>query len=117
MSKLNKLGIKGEEIAEKFLINKGHSILYKNLKISYKEVDLITLDRDSLVFIEVKTRKTLLGGYPEDHISNAKIKNLKEAALIFLHQNPQYEFVRFDVISIVINNSNAEITHFEDAFF
>lgn len=117
MSKLNNLGSKGEKIAEIFLLNIGHIILYRNLKISYKEIDLITLHKNNLVFVEVKTRSSLMAGYPEDHISKSKIKNLKDAALAFLHHNPQYNTVRFDVISIIINKSSFEIKHFEDAFF
>lgn len=117
MSKLNNLGSKGEKIAEIFLLNIGHIILYRNLKISYKEIDLITLHENTVVFVEVKTRSSTITGYPEDHISSAKIKNLKDAALVFLHHNPQYTTVRFDVISIIINKSNFEIKHFEDAFY
>lgn len=118
MSKLNKLGIKGEQLAKKFLEKKGHIILHTNLKIQYKEIDIISLHQSQLVFSEIKTRSSLFGGYPEEHITKSKINHLKTALHIYLNNNPQYTQARIDIISIIIkDNKTYDILHFEDAIY
>ncbi len=59
-----------------------------------------------------------MGGYPEDHISKAKIKHLRSALEQFLLQNPQYTFSRIDIISIILKNDIViDIQHYEDAIY
>ncbi len=118
MAKHNETGIKGEKIAENFLQTKGYKILYRNWKWEKKEVDLVAELDELLVFVEVKTRSTAYFGYPEDAVGPAKQDYLKTAAEEFLYQNPQYQRIRFDIISIITQKDIIkEIVHFEDAFF
>lgn len=118
MAKHNETGIKGEEIAENFLQTKGYKILYRNWTYDKKEVDIIALKEHLLVFIEVKTRANTYFGNPEDAVTNQKQEFLKIAAEEFLYQHPEYQEIRFDIISIVLSKGSIhEIVHFEDAFF
>ncbi len=118
MAKHNETGIKGEEIAEKFLQTKGYTILFKNWTFDKKEVDIIALKEHLLVFVEVKTRGDSYFGFPEDAVNERKQEYLKVAAEEFLHQYPEYTEIQFDIISIILTNGVAkEIVHFEDAFF
>lgn len=118
MAKHNETGIKGEQIAEKFLLKKGYSILHKNWCFGKHEVDLIAEKDKTLIIIEVKTRSNLAFGFPEDAVTSRKQGFLKAATEAFLDQYPQYERIQFDIISIHIQqNELKEILHFEDAFY
>lgn len=118
MAKHNETGINGEQIAENFLLKKGYLILEKNKRFGKKEVDLIALKDDIIVFVEVKTRGNSRFGYPEEFVNKRKQQLLKQAATIFLDENPQYEKLQFDIVSIILNNRITEdIIHYEDAFY
>lgn len=80
MADHNDLGRQGEAIAEKFLKKKGFSILVCNWQLNRHEVDIIALDKEFLVFIEVKTRSSLKYGYPDEAVDFKKEKMLIEAA-------------------------------------
>jgi putative endonuclease len=117
MSKHNETGIKGEQIAEIFLLKKGYLTLNTNWRYGKWEIDLVTRHQDTVVFIEVKTRNSYKFGYPEEFVTRKKQQFLKQAAGAYLTLNP-CETARFDVISILLFNGIAkEIQHFENAFY
>ena len=118
MAKHNETGVNGEKIAENFLQTKGYTLLHRNWTHGKKEVDIIAVDNNLLVFVEVKTRGDSYFGYPEDAVGPQKQDYLKTAAEAFMDQFPQYNNIRFDIISIIIQKDTIkEIVHFEDAFF
>ena len=118
MSKHNKIGIKGEQIAAKFLQNKGYIILHNNWRSGKKEIDIIAQKDDTLVIVEIKTRTSLDFGFPEEAVSRKKQAFLKSAAAVFIDAHPQYPIIRFDIISILMNGQGVqEIVHFEEAFY
>lgn len=118
MAKHNETGIKGEQIAENFLIKKGYTILQRNWCFEKKEIDLIALKDDLLVFVEVKTRNRYDFGYPEEAVGPRKQGYLKIAAEAFMDNNKEYVKARFDVISIWFDKDEVkEILHVEDAFY
>lgn len=118
MAKHNETGSNGEKIAENFLQTKGYNILHRNWKWEKKEVDLIAEKDGLLVFVEVKTRSASYFGYPEDAVGPAKQEYLKTAAGEFLYRHPEFDQIRFDIISIMMRkDAIQEIVHFEDAFF
>lgn len=118
MSKHNELGRNGEILARQFLEQKGHSILEVNFRHGHKEIDVISTLQDLLVFTEIKTRSQYYFGYPEESVTLAKQKLLKAAADAYLEQHPQFCDIRFDVVSILLqDNEIKELLHFEDAFF
>jgi len=118
MVKLNTIGSKGEEIAVKFLLNKGYAILERNWRNGQKEIDIIALHKDVVVFLEVKTRANFDFGFPEEAVTKKKQRFLKQAAEAYIAANPQYLQIQFDIISIVMVGDNVqEIVHFEEAFY
>ena len=118
MSKHSKIGVKGEQAAADFLLNKGYIILHRNWRSGKKEVDIIAFKDDMVVIAEIKTRSSSKISFPEEAVTRKKQQFLKEAALDFMAVNPQYPNLRFDIISILLDkDSIREIMHFEEAFY
>ncbi len=103
-----------EDKAIFFLKNKGYDILYKNFYTIYGEIDIIAKKEETIIFIEVKYRKTLKNGYPKEAVSKAKQNKIKNTALIFIEKNNIIDKdFSFDVIEILDN----KINHIQNAFF
>lgn len=118
MAKHNETGIKGEQIAENFLLKKDYAILHNNWRFGHKEVDIIAEKNNVLVFVEVKTRTGYDFGFPEEAVNTKKQQFLRLAAQAFLEANTRFSYARFDTISILLESGLAkEIIHFEDAFY
>ncbi|MBS1588340.1 MAG: YraN family protein [Bacteroidetes bacterium] len=117
MSKHNETGVKGEQIAEKFLAEKGYRILHRNWCAGKKEIDIIAQWQDVLVFVEVKTRTSIHFSFPEEAVTPRKQQYLREAAQHYLDTIKNSLKIQFDVVSIYLfQDSVREIVHFEDAF-
>ena len=116
----SEIGKKGEEIAVKFLKEKGYEILLRNYRYSRGEIDIIAKDPDDgfTVFVEVKTRKNLNYGEPEYAITAGKQKQIKKVAELYLYEKEIREIdCRFDVIAIILEDENNPlITHYVNAF-
>lgn len=111
------LGQKGEEIAVKHLLDEGYLILDLNWRYSRTEIDIIASKGPITVFIEVKTRSNTHYGEPEEAINDSKINRMAIAAEYYLEEKGIVSEVRFDIISIILNESRQKLKHFEDAFF
>lgn len=116
------LGAWGERLAGDYLLQKGYTILFRNARTPYGELDLVACQMEEavspVVFIEVKTRSSSSFGTPEQAVDARKQEHLRNAALHFLQTRPELgDNWRFDVVSIE-RRGNAEplITHFENAF-
>ena len=91
----------GEEYARRFLKGKGYSILESNYRGKYGEIDLVARERDCLVFVEVKSRRTEAFGRPEESVTEAKQQKLVEAALEYMQLKGLEECEwRIDVVGI-----------------
>ena len=90
-------GRQGEKLANDFLRNKGFKILDTNWRFQHKEIDIVAMKDNEIVFVEVKARKNTAFGRPEEAVD--KDINLN---------------VRFDVISII---NNSQIRHYPNAFY
>lgn len=97
----NDFGKQGEELAEKFLLRNGFTILFRNWRYSYFEIDIIALKDDRPHFVEVKIRSSTDFGFPEDSVTKKKIRKLLRAADQFMFLNPQYKDFRIDILSII----------------
>jgi len=119
MAKHNETGIKGEKIAENFLLNNGYQILARNWRHEKKEVDIIALKDGILVFVEVKARNRKDFGFPEDAVGLRKQDFLKIAAAAYMDINPAYQKIQFDIVSVMIdsNGNLLETLHIQDAFY
>lgn len=120
----NRWGRKGENIAEEYLQKLGCQILERNYvnKKGYRigEIDIIVRDKDTLVFVEVKTRK-YLGKQdlpPEMAVDKRKISRLTRIAHQYLQERHLLESLhRFDVISIVYKDEqDFNIKHLKNIF-
>ena len=112
-----KIGIFGEKIAKDFLIRKGYAILHQNLKISYKELDLIAKKAGQTVFVEVKTRN--LNNYPEaeESLSRRQLQTLKKGVKNYCFANKiNLKNIRIDLIAINIlkPKNKVNIKHFKN---
>lgn len=118
MSKHSKIGIKGEQIATAFLLNKGYIILHNNWRSGRKEVDVIAFKDDTLVIVEIKARSSYKVGFPEEAVTRKKQEYLRLAARDFADLHPEYRNIRFDIVSVLMAGDEAkEIVHFEEAFY
>jgi len=107
-------GREGEELAAKFLQEKGYNILETNWRFRHKEIDIIAIRDDEIVFVEVKTRKNTDFGYPEEAVDYNKQKHLIDAAEAYMIDKNLDLNARFDVISII---NNSKIKHYPYAFY
>lgn len=112
------LGEQGERVAVKALRREGYSILARNAHFGRYEVDIIAREGDTLVFVEVKTRREEDTAAPEDNITPTKQEHLRRAARLYLsRERHDLPYVRFDVVSVVLpERGTPEVTLFRDAF-
>jgi putative endonuclease len=111
MAHHNLTGSLGEQMAVKYLLDKGYTIIHRNWRHGNWEVDIIANKKNTLHFIEVKTRRTSTFGYPEDDVSKNKIRYLMCAAEEFLLLYPEWKSIQFDILSITIER-NKEVQFF-----
>ncbi|MGO1581016.1 MAG: YraN family protein [Peptoniphilaceae bacterium] len=110
-----KLGNIGEEIVARYLKNKGYKILERNYRAIGTDIDIIAMDKNILVFIEVKTRSTKKFGYAFEAVDEKKIKNIIQTSLSYIMLKGLEDFqVRYDVIEFYIKDD--VINHIENAF-
>ena len=84
----------------------------------HKELDIVAEKDGTLVFVEVKTRKDVLFGLPEDAVTNGKIRRIVSSADAYLRKYAIDLPVRFDLITIVTGeNGLPRLRHIEDAFY
>ena len=108
------IGRKGEEIAEEYLKKIGYKILETNKRFSkFCEIDIIALDKDILVFVEVKTRSSNAAGIPLEAITKLKYQHIKQGLFSYIQENSQYKKYRIDAISIILN-PKTEIKHLKN---
>ncbi len=112
-----KTGQAGEEIAIRHLQKLGYRILERNYRCSLGEIDIVARDRDTLVFVEVKSRKTEAFGDPELAVGKAKQKKLSLISLYYLEQKHYAEAnARFDVVAVKMLPGRTEVKLIQDAF-
>lgn len=113
------LGDRGERAAIRFLKKQGFRILERQHRNVFGEIDIVALDKEHIVFIEVKTRTTDQLGQPFEAVDRGKQQKLTRTALGWLKKKRRLnQSARFDVISILWADSAAEpqIQHFRHAF-
>ena len=110
------LGHRGESIAASYLVKNGYTILEKNWRTPYGEIDLIARIDQVVVFVEVKTRASQALGPPEISITRRKGEHMRNAAEYFIQQHTELTMDwRIDVISVQIQSGDkSKIDHFEN---
>lgn len=95
----------------------GYHILKQNFKNSLGEIDIIAKDKDTVCFIEVKTRATLDKGLPQEAINPHKQRKLSQVALSFLKSKRLLDSrARFDIVSVLCSPTEEKVEIIKDAF-
>jgi len=120
MGRNNIVGAWGEALAATYLQKKKYKVLSSGYRCRFGEIDLIVADKNHLVFVEVKLRKTNSFAQAKDFVDYHKQNRIRTTAELYLSQNPTELNVRFDVIEIYAPQGaetvKPEIHHLEDAF-
>ncbi|MFB9183858.1 YraN family protein [Dactylosporangium sucinum] len=106
----------GERLAGRYLVSQGLVILDRNWLTPRGELDLIARDGPDVVFVEVKTRRSVRYGGPAEAVVPSKARRVRRLALQWLASNDaSYRNVRFDVVSILLSRPIA-VQHLRGAF-
>ncbi len=108
------IGKIGEVISIEYLTKQGYTIIERNFKARYGEIDIIAVHKNILVFVEVKTRINNTFGTPEEAVTPRKLHEVIKTAQYYtlLHENlPQAQ--RIDVVGIVLDSSSMKPSYFE----
>lgn len=117
MAAHNDFGAKAEELAVHFLIEKGYKILARNYRFQKAEIDIIAEIGETIIIIEVKARSTDVFLLPQEAVNKKKIRLIVSATNHYLEENSLEKEVRFDIISVLPDQSKKlTITHIENAF-
>ena len=116
MNKKQLEGKFGEYQAIKYLESLGYKILCHNFRCLQGEIDIIAKDKEEIVFVEVKTRKSKSYGEAKEAVDENKKKHILKSAKYYLYKNKiEDSFVRIDVIEVYIMKDNFEIKHIKQA--
>ncbi len=111
------LGNRGERIAAQYLRRHGHKVLMLNYRVRGGEIDIVARERDTLVFVEVKTSGSGDGPAPHNQVTRTKQHRLTRAARAYLAHYDRRPSFRFDVVSIVwVEGEKPRIQHLRNAF-
>jgi putative endonuclease len=113
---LKEFGKKGEKLALKFLKKNKYKIIEKNFSSKFGEIDIIAKDKDTLAFIEVKTRKEQEFFTPLDSINFNKKMHIIKTAQDFINKHKINIPCRFDILSIVVRNDKPHFELIKNAF-
>lgn len=119
------LGRYGEKMARRYLRRHGYRIVKKNFVAEMNEIDIIAENKDTLAFVEVKTRTI---GHenpneprPASSVDGKKQRGIIKAASFYTAYNPSKKKKRFDIIEVYVNQNNgkyslAEVKHLINTF-
>ncbi|MBL7222200.1 MAG: YraN family protein [Phycisphaerae bacterium] len=120
------LGQHGEHLAARTLKRKGMKLLATNYRCPSGEIDIIALDpttrresgRETIVFVEVKTRSDDSYNTPESAVNASKRRRIRKAARYYLSRHPTEQYsIRYDIVAIVSPpDAKPQIKHIAAAF-
>ena len=112
------LGERGELVAIKFLKHLGYVIVAHGSRGPFGELDIIAVDGKTVVFVEVKTRRSHEAGHPADAVDLHKRRRLTRLALAYLKRHELLEHpARFDIIAVTWpDRGPPQIEHYPNAF-
>jgi len=112
LSQKQKLGRRGEQLAQQKLLKLGYRFLVKNFRSQFGEIDLIFQDGDTLVFVEVKTRIGEEFGKPEEAITAYKIRRLIRTSQYFQLLHPELPAsARIDVVAVMFEKETEKLVY------
>ena len=106
------IGQRGEDEATKYLEQKGYKIIERNFLCRQGEIDIIALDKNYIVFIEIKARTSTEYGLPSESVTERKKKHMLKAIGYYLYKrNLENENIRIDVIEVYVKEGKYNINH------
>ena len=110
-------GKEGEKIAAVYLKKNGYEIIEINFRCPIGEIDIVAKEKNDLVFVEVKTRKSIDLGYPEQAVGMRKQKKMSQLALWYMQKRKIADTnARFDVVAITLIPEKNEVKLIKNAF-
>ena len=110
-----KIGVWGESVAAKFLEERGYSVLARNVRTPYGEIDIVAGKNGFTVFVEVKTRTSSSLGPPEISVTPRKQEHMRASAEHYAQEH-EIDYWQIDVIAVEGKpGERPEFTHFENA--
>lgn len=114
MSYKQRQGRIGEQIALRFLEAKGWRCAGRNVRTVFGEIDLVMYDGATTVFVEVKFRRSLRFGTPEEALTAAKRHHLAQAITAYVQANTIRTDYRCDLIALVAQGRRARLRHYKN---
>jgi putative endonuclease len=112
-----KFGKKGEALAVHRLKKAGYKIIETNYRTQLGEIDIVAKDNDTIVFVEVKSRRSLHFGNPKQAVTLQKQKKISMVALYYLKTTGQSNAkARFDVVTVISNRDQSRVEIIKNAF-
>ena len=104
--KRREVGIRGEKLAKEFLKKQGYHIWETNYRCPEGEIDIVAKHKDSLVFVEVRTKTSLEFGSPEESITPTKMERLRATAARYRQtHNNLPPLWRIDVVAVELDQN------------
>ena len=112
------LAEKGERFAARHLQRRGFVILERNVRLGRYEIDIIAQDKDTIAFVEVKTRRDTTLAAPEENVTAEKRRHIRRAAHHYIERRDDPgQYYRFDIVAVTIpEEGKPSATLFRDAF-
>lgn len=111
------LGELGEQQAASYLQRKGYRILARKFRAKTGEIDIICGERDTVIFVEVKTRRSTIYGFPAEAVNLQKQRKIINTAWCYLTMNRMTSSpLRFDILEVLILKEEVRINHIKNAF-
>lgn len=106
------IGKKGEDEAVRYLERKGYRVIERNFLCRQGEIDIIALDKNYIVFVEIKARTSTEYGLPSESVTERKKKHMIKAIQYYLYKrNLENENIRIDVIEVYVKQDKYEMNH------
>ena len=109
-------GQKGESLARKYFTERGYDIITTNWRHRHWEIDIIASKGETLHIIEVKTRNSNTGGFPEENVDRKKLITLTKAAEAYAITDKRWNLIQFDILAVILSKGEPEFFLFEDVY-
>ncbi len=110
------IGAHGESLARKYFSANGYQILEANWRHGHWEIDIIAEKSGILHIIEVKTRNSRSGGYPEENVNRKKMLTVMKAAEVYMKLYKKWQHLQFDILAINLSENGPEFFLLEDVY-
>jgi putative endonuclease len=110
------IGEQGESLARKYFEEKGYDIVQTNWRHGHWEIDIIAAAENILHIIEVKTRSSAIGGFPEENVNRKKLLTLMKAAEVYVKIDKRWQQLQFDILAVNLSANGPEFFLIEDVY-